>query len=121
MKWLASIMILFALAIGYFGIYKPRVQKEQALLHMQEVARALDLFYQDCKMFPAVEQGLVLLVDKPADCKNWQGPYLQKENLSDPWGRPYLYSRDQEFYSLRSLGADGAAGGEGVDADLPEN
>ncbi len=37
----------------------------------------------------------------------------------DPWGTPFLYLRlDTKAYVILSLGADGAPGGEGVDADI---
>lgn len=37
----------------------------------------------------------------------------------DPWGTPFLYLRlDTKAYLILSLGANGAPGGEGVDADI---
>jgi general secretion pathway protein G len=38
----------------------------------------------------------------------------------DPWGTPYLYRFPGESgsFDLITLGADGQAGGEGVDADI---
>ena len=37
-----------------------------------------------------------------------------------PWGRPYIYKFPGEHgpYDLSSLGADGARGGEGKNADI---
>ena len=35
----------------------------------------------------------------------------------DPWNRPFVYVTTAEGYSLTSLGADGAAGGDGDAAD----
>ena len=41
-----------------------------------------------------------------------------RSSLNDAWGRPLVYERGAEGYALRSLGADGAAGGTGFAADL---
>jgi hypothetical protein len=41
------------------------------------------------------------------------------QELSDPWGRPYVYSRiGPGKYTLCSLGRDGVPGGEEEDEDL---
>ncbi len=50
---------------------------------------------------------------------------LHPSQRRDPWGRPYLYEpsragTDGLRFTLRTLGADGAPGGEGQDADLEE-
>lgn len=37
--------------------------------------------------------------------------------LFDPWGRPYVYERVDGGFRIGSLGRDGAAGGEGENAD----
>ena len=36
----------------------------------------------------------------------------------DPWGKDYEYQKREGSYILRSLGADGAEGGEGENADV---
>jgi hypothetical protein len=36
----------------------------------------------------------------------------------DPWGTPYVYERQGDSYSLRSLGSDGEPGGWGTKADV---
>ncbi|EED33325.1 hypothetical protein NOR53_2226 [gamma proteobacterium NOR5-3] len=48
---------------------------------------------------------------------------VSKDNLTDPWGRPYFYKgglsgRTAPQYELGSLGADGVEGGQGADADI---
>ncbi len=40
------------------------------------------------------------------------------ELYDDPWGNPYLYELSNGHPTARSLGADGAEGGDGLDADL---
>ena len=51
----------------------------------------------------------------------WSGPYLNKKVPKDPWGHPYEYTTPGPNglpFAIRSLGADGAEGGEGNDADV---
>jgi general secretion pathway protein G len=86
---------------------------------------ALDSYRLDNGLYPTTEQGLAALREKPTQGPvpaNWRGPYLRRAVPEDPWGRPYLYGSPPEAggtgYELRTLGADGAPGGEGEDADL---
>lgn len=86
-------------------------------------ALALDTYRLDNDYYPTTEQGLSALVrvpDGPPVPRRWRGPYLKRALPNDPWGRAYLYeSRDAgENYMLRSLGRDGAPGGEGEDKDI---
>jgi general secretion pathway protein G len=49
------------------------------------------------------------------------GPYLDgaPPAPNDPWGNPYLYTKQgSSKYLISSLGADGAPGGQGEDQDL---
>lgn len=43
---------------------------------------------------------------------------LVRTSIVDAWGRPIEYRADGRRFDLRSLGADGEVGGEGVNADL---
>ena len=72
-----------------------------------------------CEIAP--EQGLEALRTKPANVNQWDGPYLKKEIPLDPWGHPYLYRFPGEHGDepdLISYGADGQAGGDGMNADI---
>ncbi|MBU6374519.1 MAG: type II secretion system protein GspG [Bdellovibrionales bacterium] len=55
----------------------------------------------------------------------WSGPYLDTSDslvewTKDAWGRPiqYVVGNSVTATTIKSLGADGVAGGSGVDADL---
>ncbi len=54
--------------------------------------------------------------------EKWNGPYLKKSQLLDPWGNPYIYMREGQVnpgsFDLISYGADGQQGGEGENADI---
>ena len=85
----------------------------------------LDAYRLDNGRYPTTDQGLQALQVEPAIQpvpSNWRGPYLRKAIPLDPWGNPYIYLSPGEVnprgYDLLSLGADGAPGGEGEDADV---
>lgn len=85
--------------------------------------QALKLYRLDNQRYPTTDQGLQALVAKPANSpipSNWKaGGYIERLPR-DPWGNPYqyLYPGVRGELDLFSFGADGAPGGEGVDADL---
>ena len=80
---------------------------------------ALDNFRLDVGRYPSTAESLQALQSNPG-ADGWDGPYLKKEVPSDPWGRPYAYKSPGEHgeYDVITYGADGAAGGEGENADI---
>jgi general secretion pathway protein G len=82
---------------------------------------ALGAYKLDTSTFPTTEQGLGALRAAPAGVPLWKGPYLPQEVPLDPWGRPYVYKYPGEHGDepdIVSLGADGAPGGEEINADI---
>ena len=82
---------------------------------------ALGAYKLDTSTFPTSEQGLGALRVAPAGVPLWKGPYLPQEVPLDPWGRPYVYRYPGEHGDepdIVSLGADGAPGGEEINADI---
>jgi len=88
---------------------------------LRNLANALDLYRLDNFTYPSTEQGLEALVQKPSgfpEPKNYSPDGYIKALPTDPWGSPYVYERDGDSFRLYSLGADGAEGGEGLNADI---
>jgi general secretion pathway protein G len=82
---------------------------------------ALGAYRLDTSTYPTNEMGLAALRVKPENLPLWQGPYLPKDVPVDPWGRPYIYKYPGEHGDepdITSYGADGAPGGEGINADI---
>jgi general secretion pathway protein G len=83
---------------------------------------ALDTMRLDIGRYPSKEEGLELLVTAPRDersARKWQGPYVSEGIPLDPWGNPYQYAPSTgTSVILYSLGADGEAGGEGINAEV---
>lgn len=85
--------------------------------------QALEMYRLDNLVYPSASDGLRALVQPPASLtqpdRYRRGGYV-KRLPDDPWGRPYLYAvpgRNGTF-DVYSLGADGAEGGEGENADI---
>ncbi len=121
---LLVVMVIIGLLAGYVGprffgqIGKSEVKVARAQL--DALQKALDQYRIDVGHYPATEQGLLALRERPADESRWAGPYLSKAVPKDPWGHEYQYKAPGEHgeYDLLSFGHDGRPGGEGEDADL---
>ncbi|OGP65338.1 MAG: type II secretion system protein GspG [Deltaproteobacteria bacterium RBG_13_53_10] len=101
---------------GKVGAARQKAAKAQIELF----GTALDTFRLDVGRYPASEEGLKALREKPSGAERWEGPYLPKEIPNDPWGKPYIYRSPGQNgdYDLLSLGLDGAEGGEGENLDI---
>ena len=101
--------------IGQLG----KAQNRTAKLQAQSVAAAVELFQGDNGRLPTEEEGLGVLVTRPAGLDSWTGPYIRTQaQLKDSWGRPGIYKQDANGCTISSLGADGKPGGEGADRDI---
>jgi general secretion pathway protein G len=85
--------------------------------------QALKLYKLDNQRYPSTEQGLQALITKPTAgpaAPGWKtGGYIEKLP-NDPWKKPYQYLSPgvKGEIDVYSLGADGAPGGAGYDADI---
>ena len=87
------------------------------------LSQALKLYRLDNKRYPTTEQGLQSLVMRPTTAPvpdNWKGGGYVEKLPMDPWGKPYQYLNPglHGEIDIFSYGADGVAGGQGVDADV---
>ena len=88
---------------------------------LRSLANALDIYRLDNFQYPSTDQGLEALVSQPSgfpEPKNYNPDGYIKKLPTDPWGSPYVYERTPDGFNLFSLGADGAEGGEGMNADI---
>jgi general secretion pathway protein G len=103
--------------IGYLGSSRTKTAKVQ----IESLATSLELYKLDTGRYPNEREGLAALVSRPADVKNWNGPYLKKDRVPpDPWGRPYhyRYPGQRGAFDIFSLGADNQEGGDGENQDV---
>ena len=97
-----------------------RAKAKTAGLQLEATATSLELFKDDIGRLPTQSEGLQALVTDPGGASGWLGPYLKSnKGLNDPWNHPLTYVVGADgTATVTSLGADGKAGGKGVDADL---
>jgi len=124
---LIELLVVLAILGLLIGLVGPRflgqlggAKSKTAAIQIHDLEKGLELFKLDVGRFPTNEEGLDALVRQPANARGWNGPYLKGNSVpEDPWGRNYKYafagSGDPE---ILSLGADGAPGGDGENADV---
>lgn len=103
-----------------------RPDEARVIAAKQDIAsllQALKLYRLDNQRYPSTEQGLQALITKPANSPvppNWKSGGYVERLAKDPWGNPYQYLNPGVHAEIDvfSLGADGAPGGEGNDADI---
>lgn len=127
---LLEIMVVVVILGILAALVVPRIisrpDEARAIAAKQDIAslmQALKLYRLDNQRYPSTEQGLQALVVRPASpplAPNWKAGGYVERLPSDPWGHPYQYLNPGVHGELDvfSLGADGAPGGEGSDADI---
>lgn len=121
---LLVVVAIIGLLVAYVGPrYVSQIGKSEAAAaraQIEALARALDTFRLDTGHYPSATQGLAALRERPAGETRWNGPYLQKDVPTDPWGKPYVYRMPgaKGDFDLISYGRDGAPGGNGESADI---
>lgn len=115
---LVEIMVVIAI-LGMMGtlitVYFVKQQEiakvDGTKIQMHNIKQALDTYKIKYGSYPSTEEGLEALISKE----------IMPELPRDMWEREFQYIRhNSRSYSLKSFGADGQAGGEGVDGDLIE-
>jgi len=125
---LLEILIALAIIALLIGVAGPRVfalfergKAKVAAIQIEQLEQGLDLFRLDMRRYPTSDEGLAALLERPgAESGLWSGPYIDKASgIVDPWDNPYAYRAEGSgAYELLSLGADGAPGGDGENADI---
>ena len=94
-----------------------RAKANLARAQVQTLAEKVQQYEMDTGSLPPA---LEALVDNIGNAGGWLGPYAKAGELKDPWNHAYVYRvpGDGQAFDLVSLGKDGQAGGESVDADV---
>src|SRR6202158_1454679 len=125
---LIEMMVVVVIIALFAALVLPRMmgqadkaRRTAARAQSNAYTTALGSYKLDTGVFPTTEQGLQALRVKPEGVTTWQGPYLQKDVENDSWGHPYIYHYPGEHGDepdIISYGADGAPGGDGLNADI---
>lgn len=94
-----------------------RAKVNLAKAQVQTLAEKVQQYEMDTGTLPGE---LADLVKAPSGASGWLGPYAKEAELKDPWNHPYTFTMPGEGrpFDLASLGADGEAGGDSVNADI---
>ena len=94
---------------------------------LHQLQSALQQYRADNSILPTPEQGLAALAAAPTVAplpRKYRDDGYIEALRDDPWGRPYIYDNSglgggviQQF-DIYTLGADGAPGGKGKNADV---
>lgn len=129
---LIEILVVVAIIAILAALVGPRIigttdeaKVTQAKAQIRNLETALKLFKLGNGFYPATEQGLSALVDKPTTGripeKYRDGGYLESRSVpKDPWNNDFVYLSPglHGDYDLLSYGNDGAPGGEDTNADI---
>lgn len=118
-----GIVIILSSFVGFMAFkYIDQARQAASKSQIEIFSLALQSYYLNCRAYPATDEGLKALREKPASAPDgWNGPYIDKAVPKDPWGRDYQYSSpgpDGNPFLILSWGADGKEGGEGADKDI---
>ena len=127
---LIEVLVVVAILGILAAIVVPRImdrpdeaKRVAASADIGAIVQALKLYRLDNGTYPATDQGLGALVQRPTTNpvpSNWkQGGYLDRLP-KDPWGGDYQYLSPgiKGEIDVFSFGADRARGGEGNNADI---
>lgn len=120
---LLVVLVILGLLAGlvapqFFGkVDSSKVRTAETQVKMLKMA--LQTYRLDVGAYP---ESLSQLSQRPSQNGDfWAGPYLDEDLPLDPWRNPYQYRKDssaQQGFYLYSHGADGAEGGDELNADL---
>ena len=120
---LVEMLVVITIIGLIMGLVGPQVlsrlsesKVKTAKIQIESLSAALDLFYLDNGRYPAGNEGLAALVQRPASASAWNGPYIKTGSVpTDPWGHAYLYKvpGDHAAYEIASYGSAGQEGGAG--------
>lgn len=97
-------------ALNLFGAVED-AKRTKAKDDIANMSTALDLYKLEKGRYPSELRELTQPTKKHPDG-------IMKKLPKDPWDNDYVYEKRDRSYLLKSLGADGADGGEGEDADV---
>ncbi len=112
---LVIIGVLAALVAPRFLERADDAKVQAARVQMTNIGQALKLYRLQHGKYPDSSQGLQVLATPGADGKRYMDAVPK-----DPWGNAYIYLAPGVHgdFDILSYGADGKAGGSGIDADI---
>ncbi|MFO7929324.1 MAG: type II secretion system protein GspG [Candidatus Humimicrobiaceae bacterium] len=95
--------IIVSIALPSYMVIRDMAREAATETEMLNVAKALEIYYEDYSLFPTTAEGLDEL-----ETNN----YMKAVPSTDEWGREYEYNSSGNTYTLRSKGVDGVSGSD---------
>jgi len=100
-----------------------RARQTTTKVNLKLLHQAVMDYKMQIGQYPTEEEGLIVLIEPPADVIDYpEGGFLQQNEIPrDGWGNDFIYRLWPEGgqpFEIISYGADGEESGEGYDADL---
>ena len=118
---LLVLVILAVLAAVIVPKFTGRTQDARitaATTDISTLETVLEAYEVDNGQYPTTDEGLAALVQQPTSATNWNGPYIKRGALDDPWKNQYVYrnpgTNNPNGFDLYSLGPDGREGGDDI-------
>lgn len=119
---LVILALIAAIAAPQIARLVGNAKGKAAKIQIERLSTILDLYYFDVGRYPTSDEGLEILVRRPAEAERWNGPYMNSaDSLIDPWGNPFVYRLSADGnrpFQILTYGADGEPGGTGESADV---
>ena len=114
------VLIILALVMTFLGgrIFGAGDKAKASLtkIMIKDIGQAIETYRLEYNSLPANLNELTACGEKNPGCT----PPISEEKTKDAWGNAFQYSLENggRSYKISSLGADGQAGGDGVNYDI---
>jgi general secretion pathway protein G len=110
--------VLAAVVVPRFAGKSKDAKIKAAITGVASLKTALDTFEVENGRYPSSDEGIGALVNQPSGMDKWGGPYIDTQNVTDPWERPWQYrypgTYNQRGYDVFSLGEDGVESADDI-------
>ncbi len=113
---LVILTVLAGLVVPRFARRSEQARVTAAFSDIAALEVAIDTFEIDTGRYPSTDEGLQALIERPAEMRHWNGPYIRRGVPRDPWGSYYHYRQpglqNPHSYDLWSNGPEGRESSE---------
>lgn len=117
---LLLVLVILSILAGIVGVrfagQSGKAKIKAATVQLTNFETALKSYEIEIGSFPTTQQGLDAMYEAPSGIDDWDGPYMDKRVVDDPWGNPWQYrspgTHNENDFDLYSFGPDGNEDGD---------
>jgi general secretion pathway protein G len=110
--------VLAAVVVPRFAGRSRDAKLKAAVTGVAALKTAIDTFEVENGRYPSSDEGIGALLNQPSGMEKWNGPYIDPQNVNDPWDKPWQYrfpgTYNQRGYDVYSLGEDGVESADDI-------